>query len=88
MPKWQRPAISAARNGNWVYTSKDKEGKTAVAYGKFTTIGKKTEARAVEGSPQHNKFQSTPPEPLEGEPSKAAKSFDKTIPGRIECTAR
>jgi hypothetical protein len=46
--------------GNWVYTSKDKEvGKTAVSYGRFTTIWK-TEGRAVEGSRQHNKFQSSP----------------------------
>jgi hypothetical protein len=27
--------------GTWVYSSKDKAGKTAVAYGKFTTIWKK-----------------------------------------------
>jgi hypothetical protein len=36
----------------------------------------------MEGSPQHDKFQSRSQELIRGEPSRAAKNFDKTIPRR------
>ena len=53
-----------------------------IVYGKFTTIWKKQKDGPMEASPQHDKFQSRSQELIRGEPSRAAKNFDKTVPRR------